>query len=504
MTSLNAPADGGLTNPPPNRLDLAAEQEILAAILYDNTCLRPLRGGHGQGGPSLDWTQFGDRGLRDIAKAMWHLDADKKPVTVGTVAGLLGAGNDPRLRSQIQRIDDAAVSRALDALPINVARVVERANDRLLRTITAWGTEQVQERPHEAASIAAAMQERLGLVRASRASLRDGSAAAIIASGEHRRMAVGVPMGLAAFDMLTGGLTASEKLIIGGLYGGRKTSTAVFLATQAMRRRYRNDAETGERVEIPPEGVLFLEKDDNRNILINWFISQLATQHIRIEDAKALVTAHGLSFADAMEQTPTDEWTISARGMQAHLQSARQHQAILRAEALLSAAPLEIRDGSDGVHDFDIQLELMNDAVMNRGRTLIIDDYVQASMLKGARDVTETVNAYVQRMMPFCTAMGATYGAKLIGLSQRPEAVNAHGRAGDAAGLLGGGALARFASCIIETKGITDDPTILRMTGVKVRFGQKGLKYEYQVNPPSGLILNPGNVTPWVDPDGVR
>lgn len=491
----NAPAES-LRQPAGHRIVIAAETEILSAILHDNNVLRPLRGGDGLGAPALDWSQFGDPQLRVIARAMWELSDDRTPITVGTLAGRLGAERDPRLRSLLQRIDDAAVGITVDALPRNVLRVLEKANERLLRQIAQWGLAQLEERPRDAASIAAAVQEQLSAVRASRASLRDGSARAIIESGKHRTIARGTPIGLSGPDSLTYGLAAGEKLILSASPGGRKTTLAVFAATQLMRLRHLLDRETGERIPIPPEPVLFLQKDVTRDMLVNQFIAQIATARMRVLAAQELATARQIAMGDALDLLPADTWTISARGLPLKERSAPQHQAILYAEERLLDAPLEIRDGEDDVHRFEVQLSLIADAVMNRGAKVVIDDYIGASIMEGATSDKELAFTYKAKMTPVCSSLGAGYGMKLIGLSQRSNAVNAHGRTGDSAGLMGGGDLHQFASYILELGGDPDDASVMTATGVKVRYGQRGIRYVYRINPSSGLILNPGLMTP--------
>lgn len=462
------------------------EQEVLAAIFYDNGVLPHIIDGYHGEVPPIDAAHFAGRATRRYLSAAWSLHRERRPVTPATILAELGAAATDQDRQLLQRIDDRAVPIAVSALPTHLRRIHQEANVRLLDQLLVQGAEELRQRPQDVESIAVAMQRRLTDVTMQRARRRDTSVTAIIDSGEHKKVVVGVPVGLAALDSLgdplrgrhrmMGGLGRGEKLVITAIYGGGKTGTTVYLATQMMRPRRRVSPLTGEIDIIPPERVGYIMLDDNREVLTNWFISQLAT-------AKLI-----------QMKAPQREWFLNSRGSSEEtMATKRQMEALIWAEGIVRRLPLHIIDAADGAHDFDTTIEWIRHACINEGVTTIVIDYIQDLTVKGVRseDIRARVEAICMRLKPLFTELGSKYGLKLIALSQRPESANAYGAQGDTAGLAGGGALAQFANYVLQVQRFNDRPTAMAIKGLKMRTAARGVTFEYEIVPSNGYVTNP-------------
>jgi replicative DNA helicase len=449
-----------------------AEQEILSAILFDNAAIKDLRDGYRGELPPLDWSHFGGRATRTIARAMWELEANGRPVTVGSVISHLHAADDKDIQRRVRQLDDQAIPAKLAALPVTVRSVLDLAAVRLARTILTTHLSDLDQRPKDVLSIAQSATMRLADVTQRRAQKRDGSAGAIIASGKHKEIVTGRPLGMRWIDDATRGLAPGQKLILASNPGGRKTSTVLNWVTRAALPMRRKDHITGEVIGVPAERVRYFMLDDSREALANWMIAQIAT---------ARLIAQGADPA---------ELTLSSLGSVESLVSPVGYQALDWAEGIFSRMPITIRDGADDAHSLDTVVEEIRHGALHGGDTLFVIDYAQDVMVKGAKTLQERVQAICDTLKPLFTELGSKYGAKLIMTSQRPENVNAFGTAGDAGGLLGGNALFAFANYILTTRCPADEPDSLYIKKLKMRSAQRGHEHRYQVVPSNGYITN--------------
>lgn len=472
----------GTTTAAAERVNRQAEAEILSAILHSPGVLRDLADGYRGEHPPLDWSMFGDRQTRPIARAVWELHGEGLTITVGSIAGRIrDLDNAPQL---VRRLDDRAVPAMVDSLPLNINEVFALASDRQYLRDLRKALAEAEATPRQSVTMAQALQRRLSDISARRARRRDGSAGAIVASGKHREISIGRPIGLRWLDDLgdprvgrpgmLGGLGRGEKLILAANPGGGKTGTTIFLVTSMAMPLTRYNPVTGEHEEIPPERVLYFMTDDTRENFAAWAISQLAVAKLIRDKADA------------------NHYLISSRGNVEGLSTVEQLQAIAWAEGIFARMPITIRDGADDIHNFDTVMDESRDQVLNEGSTLIVADYMQDMMVPGVKldDTKAQMIAQCARWKPFLTEMGSKYGVKFIGCSQRPESANAFGAQGEAAGLLGGGALYQFANYVLSLSRPRGKAE-LHMGVIKARTAARGVQNIYQIIPSNGRITNP-------------
>lgn len=276
-----------------------------------------------------------------------------------------------------------------------------------------------------------------------------------------------------------GGICEGEKLLVQGLYGGRKTTTMVNFCLHMMSpNRKAVDPFTGEVTRFPPEKIAYFMLDDNQAVLANWFIAQIATSIMR---------RRGVS---------PSQWVISARGLDERLRSPEQNAAIMEATAIFTRLPLIIFDGEDGVHDWDVAQARMKEAVLVHGVTTIVHDYAQDFVIRGAAKIYEQMKLYTQGI----NAFAGKHRTKFLITSQRNEATNSAGSSGEAAGTKGGGDLPAKATYILQTRPFAKNPTILWFDVLKSRWGPKGLSRWFTINPSSGSILDNNNMDPQGEP----
>jgi hypothetical protein len=311
-----------------------------------------------------------------------------------------------------------------------------------------------------------------------------------VARGTYTSTALGTPLGVAWLDDygdpahgrpgMFGGICPGEKLVLQGLYGGRKTTTMVNFCIHLMRHnRRRTDPTTGETITFAPEKIAYFMLDDNQDVLANWFIAQLAT---------AIMRRDGID---------PSQWMISARGLDERLRSIDQKNAIDTATALFARLPLVIYDGKDGVHDWQTAQLAMRDAVVRLGCTAVVHDYAQDFKNPSAPAIYDQMRHYTQDI----NAFAAEHNVKMLITSQRNEATNSgFGGQGDSAGTKGGGDLPAKATYILETSPFSKNNAILWMRVVKSRWGAKNVARWYTINPASGLLLDNQSKEPQGEP----
>ena len=466
-----------------DRVNEHAEAEILSAVLAQPDVLRDLREGYRGEHPPLDWSHFAGKRTKPVARAMWELAQEGKPLTIGSI--IAAVKNLDNAAQVVRRLDDRALPSMIDSLPLNVQEVIDLALDRQLLRDLRSTLQQAEAQPRQGVTLAQALQRRLSDISARRAGRRDHSIGAI-SDDELASIAIGRPIGLGFWDDpgdpradregMMGGLAAGEKLIIASNPGGRKTSTCVYLATQMALPLRTHEPDTGELKIIPPDRILYIMLDDTRATLKQWIVAQLASSKL-IRDG-----------ADPRH------YLIKSRGLHQALRTSEQHAAIQWATGLASRLPIFIMDGADDAHNFATVVEAIRHYVVNEGVTTVFIDYLQRLKVKGVKsgDIYARMDAICEELYPLFTELGSKYGAKLIATSQQSEAVNAYGATGEQGGLAGGGPLFQFANYILRTRAPANEPGWLYLRGHKMRTAQKGIEVKYQVIPSNGLITNPG------------
>jgi hypothetical protein len=464
---------------------VSAETEVVEAILNDTSIAGKLVTGayEGMSGFILTEDIFTGADIRPVAKAILSLARQDAPITIARIISEMGMDGDSDLRDYIQRLDDGALSSKVDALRANLERLEALAAARRMLPDLKSDLDSLHNRPYDALTLSAAISAKMGDVAARRAVGRDNSASAIIARGGTRKTALGTPIGIAWLDDygdpahgrpgMFGGICEGEKLLLQGLYGGRKTTTMVNICLHMMSpNRKMTDPITGEVTRFPPERIAYFMLDDNQSVLANWFIAQIAT---------ALMRKKGV---------PPSQWVISARGLDERLRSPEQNEAIMEATAIFSRLPLIIYDGEDGVHDWEVAQAKMREAVLLHGVTTIVHDYAQDFVIKSAPKIYEQMKEYTQGV----NAFAGKHRTKFLITSQRNESTNASGSSGEAAGTKGGGDLPAKATYILQSRPFAKNPAIIWLDVLKSRWGAKNVSRWFTINPSSGAFLDNNNM----------
>jgi replicative DNA helicase len=445
--------------PAPGFSNLAAEEHLLSALVADHNTIMVVR--ELVGPDAFSATPK----TRAVAKAVWaclDLQPPVPPTVPAVVDRLTALGLTDRVPgSYLSDLDDRGTRSVILEAPTNARLVAKLARVRRAMQYSQELSRQIEDNPDDLESILSGATQEFYQILDGSADERPHDIRSILAAARERPADPVTPTGLRWLDDMAKGWQSSKIWAISGQYKARKTTIAMYLLMRALSQ--------GKNISV-------FTVDDDRETFARQIVAMWAT---------AILRHRGV---------PANEWRLDADflALPAPQRTPAQHQAISQAEARLEGIwdRLRVYDVSDFGGEYEhIERALRRDVLLH-GCNMYLIDFLQDLELdpkspyrQRGGSQTDTLRAIVRQLK----AITKRYKLTALWISQLNDQA-LQGRSGKSAGTMGGIVIPAACDYLVETKKEDD----WHFT-ISLRFGRRTANgaMTYNVNPPSGLILNP-------------